>query len=187
MEDLLILINLLWFVVVTGLFFIGKNWLKSAVQYSVKHHYDEMLESIKNENTKANEEQKRQHEIRMKSALIAELMAEWVSHPQDMKNLRKLTNEAFLWLPADLATELSKVLSKKQDAIDYRDFFSRVRKHLLGRDDSLDAVRFITFDLSTYEIAEIARKNIEAHSLVKFPDSSYQGKPLNQGNSDNNA
>jgi len=181
MEAVLIATNLVLLMVLVVGFFIGKTWLKNTVQYAVKHDYDVMLASIQDAYTKANEDQKRHHEIRMKSALIAELMAEWMSNPQDMKKLRQLTNEAFLWLPADLATELSLVLSHSENAIDQREFFSRVRKHLLGSDDALEPYKFITFGLSAFEISEIARMNIEAHTLVTFPESSYKDKPLNKG------
>lgn len=153
METVLIVTNLLLMIVLVTGFFIGKTWLKNTVQYAVKHEYDVMLESIKDANSKINEEQKRQYDIRMKSALIAELMAEWVSPGDDKKKLRQLTNEAFLWLPSDLATELSKVLSHKPDALDYRAFMARIRKHLQGQNDSLEEFRFIVFPLSSGEVA----------------------------------
>ncbi|MDF7631186.1 hypothetical protein PUG46_18175 [Erwiniaceae bacterium L1_55_4] len=186
MEDALILTNAFWLIILVVGFFIGKNWLKNTVQYAIKHEYDVMLETIKDANLKESEEHKRQYEIRMKSALIAELMAEWISHPQDMKRLRQLTNEAFLWLPSELATELSKVLSHKPDAIDYRELMCRIRKHLLGSNDDLESFRVITYDLTHYEIAEIARKQIDARTLVKFDDSE-KAKPLNQGRVSDNA
>lgn len=180
MEKLLVLTNFLWPVVIVVGFFIGKNWLKHKIQYAVKNAYDLSLENFKNDNVRLNEEQKRQYEIRMRSVLIAELMAEWSSHPQDMKRLRQLTNEAFLWLPSELAAELSKVLSHKPDAIDFRELMGRIRKHLLGADDDLENFHFITYDLTHYEIAEIARKQIEARTLVTF-ENSQDGNPLNQG------
>ena len=151
METVLIATNLLTMLVLVIGFFIGKTWLKNTVQYAVKHEYDVMLESIKDANSKLNEEQKRQYEIRMKSALIAELMAEWVSPSDDKKKLRQLTNEAFLWLPSDLATELSKVLSHKPDALNFRAFMLRVRKYLQGQSDSFEEFRFIIFPLSAGE------------------------------------
>jgi hypothetical protein len=184
MEAILTLTNLLLLLFIVVSLFIGKAWVKNTVQYAVKHDYDVLLTNMQEAYSRANEEQKRQHEIRMKSALIAELMAEWMSNPQDMKKLRQLTNEAFLWLPADLASELSLVLSHNENAIDTREFFSRVRKHLLGSDDNLEPHKFITYDLSAYEISQIARLNIEAHTLVNFPENSYKGKPFNLGSAD---
>lgn len=140
-----------WVVIFPLMLFIGKTWLQSIVQNAVKHEYDVMLETIKTANATMLEQQKRRHELRMKSALIAELMAEWVSVPGDQKQLRKLTNEAFLWLPADLATELSKRLSGKTDAPSHHDFMNKIRKYLQGEDDPLESYRFITFPYSNYE------------------------------------
>ncbi|MCX0499724.1 hypothetical protein [Erwinia billingiae] len=146
-----------WGVIFPLMFFIGKTWLQSTVQNAVKHEYDVMLEAIKNANTITLDKQKRQHEIRMKSALIAELMSEWVIMPQDRRKLRQLTNEAFLWLPADLATELSKVLAHREDALDYRVFMDKMRKYLLGEDDELESVRFITWNLTKLEINKVVK------------------------------
>ncbi|HGY2353404.1 TPA: hypothetical protein ACNVQT_002303 [Citrobacter farmeri] len=140
-----------WIVIFPLMLFIGKTWLQSTVQNAVKHEYDVMLETIKTANTTVLENQKRQHDLKMKSILIAELMAEWVSRPGDRKHLRKLTNEAFLWLPADLATELSKRLSGGEDDPGYHEFMNKIRKYLQGADDTLEPYRFITFPSSNYE------------------------------------
>ncbi|MBI0275339.1 hypothetical protein I6H07_05750 [Hafnia alvei] len=141
-----------WIVIFPLMLFIGKTWLQSTVQNAVKHEYDVMLETIKTANATILEKQKRQHELRMKSALIAELMAEWVSIPGDRKQLRKLTNEAFLWLPADLATELSERLSLGAGDPGYHEFMNKIRKYLQGQDDTLESYRFITFPSSPYEL-----------------------------------
>jgi len=151
MDSILIWTNLTWAVVFGLGAVIFRFWIKSTIQYSVKHEYDVLLEEIKSANDKLVEAEKRQYEIRMKSALIAELMAEWVSKPGDQKNLRKLTNEAFLWLPTELATELSKRLSGNPDALKYHEFMNATRKYILGPDDTLEAYRFITFPSSNYE------------------------------------
>ncbi|MCH6726622.1 hypothetical protein BED08_25880 [Escherichia coli] len=147
-----------WVVILPLMFFIGRTWLQSTVQNAVKHEYDVMLETIKTANTVILDKQKRQHEIRMKSALIAEFMSEWMTNPYDRKRLRQLTNEAFLWLPADLATELSKILSHKNDAPDYRVFMNNIRKYLLGEDDVLESSRFITWELTPQELSKMMTK-----------------------------
>ncbi|MFB5745082.1 hypothetical protein ACE38U_09345 [Cedecea sp. S5-13] len=105
---------------------------------------------------------KKKYEVRSKAVLVADLMAEWVSKPEDLRKLRQLTNEAFLWLPSDLATELSKVLAHKKDALSYRELMNRVRKLLLGCCDTFESNRFITYDLTEYENAEKTRKKNEA-------------------------
>jgi len=181
MENVTILTSLVSFIIIAGGFFIGKKWLESTVQSAVKHEYDLLLEQVKNANNQLNEDQKRQHEIRMKSALIAELMAEWVSYPLERKRLRQLTNEAFLWLPPDLAVELSKVLSKKSDAINYREFLGLVRKYLLGKNDVLEPSKIITFDLTEYEENDIINKNSEASRSNIHGLSIAKSKSLNKG------
>lgn len=60
-------------------------------------------------------------------------------------HLRKLTNEVFLWLPADLATELSQRLLGGAGDPGYHEFMNKIRKHLQGADDTLESFRFITF------------------------------------------
>lgn len=155
MESVIILTNVIWALIFIVGAIILRYWLKSTIQYSVKHEYDVMLEEIKEAKEKSAEADSRQYEIRLKSALIAELMAEWVTPDHDKKKLRQLTNEAFLWLPSDLAKDLSNVLAHRPDAINYRTFMSRVRKYLLGDDDSLHENDFITFPLSQTETQKL--------------------------------
>lgn len=155
MESVIILTNVIWALIFIVGAIILRYWLKSTIQYSVKHEYDVMLEEIKAAKEKQAEADSRQYEIRLKSALIAELMAEWITPDHDKKKLRQLTNEAFLWLPIDLANELSKVLSHKDDAIRYHTFMARVRKYLLGDDDTLDENKFITYPLSQTEVEKL--------------------------------
>ncbi|WP_324021819.1 hypothetical protein GC090_20110 (plasmid) [Pantoea sp. JZ29] len=105
---------------------------------------------------------KKKHEINSKAVLVADLLAEWVSHPQDKRKLRQLTNEAFLWLPSKLATELSKVLADRDDALDYRQLMTLLRKHLLGNKDDFETYRFIVYPLTEHEKAEIEKKKNDA-------------------------
>ena len=44
---------------------------------------------------------------REKAALVAELLAEWVSFPEDKRKLNQLLWEATLWLPEKEAKELN--------------------------------------------------------------------------------
>lgn len=98
-------------------------------------------------------EENREHDrqIRLKAALIAELFAEWTTQSKDMKKLRQLTFDAFLWLPEPLANELSKILSHDDGAIGIRDYVIQVRKYLLGDDDGLTTDKIITFRLTNSE------------------------------------
>lgn len=172
-----------WAVFIAMIIFIGRVWLKATIEQSVRHEADILLEKIKQANVISLEKDRRSHEVRMKSALLAELLAEWVSTPQDRKKLRQLTNEAFLWLPNDLAKELSKVLSNNPSAIGYRNFLKKVRVHLLEGDDGFDSNDIITFNLTKHELAEIAVKELEARMRVTFQEDEM-GVPLNQGDVD---
>lgn len=172
-----------WAVFIALFIFIARTWLKTTIEQSVKHETDVLLEKVRQANAISLENYKRSHEVRMKSALLAELMAEWVSIPQDRKKLRQLTNEAFLWLPQDLAQELSKVLSHDPSTIGYRNFMKKVRVHLLGEDDGLEPNDIITFDLTKHEIADIALKELEARTRVTFSEHE-SGAPMNTGVAD---
>lgn len=173
----------IWAIFIGMVIIVGRIWLKSAIEQSVKHQTDVLLEKIKQANAISFEKDRRDHELRMKSALLAELMAEWMSTPQDRKKLRQLTNEAFLWLPQGLAKELSKVLSHDPSTIGYRNFMKKVRVHLLGDDDGLEPGDIITFHLTKHELAEIAIKELEARMRVNFEEDET-GVPLNQGIAD---
>ncbi|HEF0121556.1 TPA: hypothetical protein R8G81_000608 [Citrobacter youngae] len=130
--------------------FVVPRWASAVITYATKHKYDELIESIKKTNQTLQEQEKIAREVRMKAALISELLAEWVSKPEDMKRLRELTFEAFLWPPEDLAVELSKLLTDKQDSIGLRAFLIKVRVYL-GVDDGLEDWRIVTFGLSEKE------------------------------------
>ncbi|HGH3390519.1 TPA: hypothetical protein ACJIKU_005519 [Citrobacter freundii] len=139
-----------FFLLGIGVVFIVPRWASAVITYATKHKYDELIESIKKTNQALQEQEKIAREVRMKAAIISELLAEWVSQPKDMKRLRELTFEAFLWLPEDLAVELSKLLTKKPDSIGLRPFLIRVRIYL-GVDDGLEEWRIVTFGLSENE------------------------------------
>lgn len=119
---------------------------------------------------------KKKNEIRLKAILIAEFMAEWVSHPQDRKRLRQLTGEVFLWLPSDLAKELSDILAHKEGAIGTREIMSRVRKHIHGPSDDFAAHQFIDFKLTDYEKAEINKKQNEAAEYLFIEEAKKNKK-----------
>lgn len=139
-----------FFLLGIGVVFIVPRWASAVITYATKHKYDELIESIKKTNQALQEQEKIAREVRMKAAIISELLAEWVSQPKEMKRLRELTFEAFLWLPEDLAVELSKLLNHESDSIGLRAFVIRVRVYL-GVDDGLEDYRIITFRLSDKE------------------------------------
>ncbi len=111
-----------------------EKYLTARIESSVQHKYDLKLEEYKIE-----------HEKRMKAQLIAELLSEWIAAPMDKKVMNKLTFEAFIWLPEDIATKLSATLSHKAGAPTAKDLIVEVRKLILGKDDSITANSIIHF------------------------------------------
>jgi hypothetical protein len=109
-------------------------WFKFKFQYSVKHEYDKNIEKLKNE-----------LELRKKTELIAELLSEWLSFPEKQSKLNKLTFKAFLWLPDEIASNLSKLLSHENNAPDVRDTLIEIRKYLLNKNTTLKADEIIIF------------------------------------------
>jgi hypothetical protein len=151
-----------------------KSLIKNTIKSAIQHGFDQKLEiekrltqveleKIKFENQKNIEELKafltsdqtkrmeilkREIQIRDRSAKIAELIAEWLSYPEEQKTLNTLTLEAFLWLPDDILKLLSQVLAHDPNAPDVREVLAKVRKHL-RLDSNLDAKDIIIFKQET--------------------------------------
>jgi len=119
---------------ITFLIFISRTWILKKIQYAIKHDYDKKLIEI--------EEQK---EIRHKTELIAELLSEWINKNEDKQKLNELTFKAFLWLPLEIASDLSSTLNHKSGAPNIREIITKVRKHLLSGDDKLEDCQIIVF------------------------------------------
>lgn len=151
MDSILSMEKIITYLIIIFIVFVVPKIVAERIKRGIGQEYDELLETIKAANARALESEKQSRELRLKSALIAELFAEWSSQDQDRKKLRQLTFEAFLWLPEPLATELSKILSHNPEAIDVPTYIIQVRKFLLGEDDSLDDEKVITFGLSGEE------------------------------------
>lgn len=117
--------------IVSGTFML---WFKFRLQYSIKHEYDKNIEKYKNE-----------LESRKKAELIAELLSEWLALPESQIKLNKLTFEAFLWLPDDIAKDLSDLLTHKDNAPEVRDVLLKIRKYLLNDKTNLESKEIIIF------------------------------------------
>ncbi|WP_041456899.1 hypothetical protein [Pantoea vagans] len=91
------------------------------------------------------------HDARVKAELVADLLGEWNSFPVDRSKLRALSYKAFIWLPSDIANELSKVLNMDNDAKSTREIIMMTREHIYGKKDDLDHNKTITFRLSDEE------------------------------------
>lgn len=116
------------------LYFLITEKLKAQIQYSTKINYDRLVEDYKYGQLQ-----------RQKAALVAELLAEWTSYPNDYKKLNQLTLEAFMWLPKETALKLSDLLSHEQGASSVRDILAEVRTILLGVDETIPASSIILF------------------------------------------
>ena len=121
--------------------FLCKGWFEARITAAIQHEYDKKLLDL--ETTR---------DIRLKSEIIAELVSEWIGKKDEYcehKELNRLSFQAFLWLPTELAEELSNTLSHQDSADNIRTILIKVRKHLLNKDDSLKAEDIIVFKKTT--------------------------------------
>ncbi|MGS0498744.1 hypothetical protein ACU8V4_16735 [Pseudoalteromonas mariniglutinosa] len=116
--------------------FLLRSWIATRLRWSVKHEYDKKILEVES-----------QKEMRLKGEVVADLLAEWLKKngKLDYHQLNKLTFQAFLWLPKELAEDLSNCLSHKPGAKDVRNILIDIRKHLHGRDDGLKSKEVIVF------------------------------------------
>ena len=105
------------------------KWLGARIEGSIRHEYDKRKADYENETKR-----------RERAQLIADLMAEWMDSPVDgtmaseqRKRLNKLSFEATLWLPEDIARELSRVLQSDPTAPNMFELLLGVRTHLSGK------------------------------------------------------
>ncbi len=117
-----------------------KTWIEKRIEFSIKHEYDKNLSKFDND-----------LEVRLRAELVADLMAEWINDTKDLDyhRLNQLSFQAFLWLPPQLARDLSSTLTHKPGSDDLRSIIQKVRKHLLGESDSLEAHQVIVFKNKT--------------------------------------
>src|SRR3954454_3899957 len=108
--------------------------LKSTIEGAVKHKFDRELEIFKGEI--------RQRE---RAALIAELIAEWDSRPENPKRLNQLVIEANLWLPEQHAKDLNRILRCAPDAKFPKELIVGIRHLLIGTEDTLTADEIVHF------------------------------------------
>ena len=151
-------LNILEFVVKTFvlsgvgvlLMFLLKEKFKALIQYSIKYTFDKKLEDYKTKEIK-----------RQKAILIADLLSEWISWPENRKKLNQLTLEAFIWLPKNMAEKLSQLLSDDKNKPQVREIVAEVRKLLLNdNDEVIDHNIIIIFTQKSENI-----ENIESHGI----------------------
>ncbi|OCH43732.1 hypothetical protein A6E02_11555 [Aliivibrio fischeri] len=117
--------------------FLFRTWISTRLRWSVKHEYDKKMLEVES-----------QKEIRLKGDVVAELLAEWIRKNGNLNyhQLNKLTFQAFLWLPKELAEDLSNCLAHKPGSKDVRKILIDIRSHLHGFNDGLQAKDVIIFD-----------------------------------------
>ena len=110
--------------------FLLRTWLEARIKLSIQHEYNQQLEIFK-----------RQLDERRKIELVAALLAEWIAIPKEepiSKERRTLINrlsfESTLWLPAPLATELSRTLQGQPGAKNIFEIVLLARQQLTDTD-----------------------------------------------------
>lgn len=114
-----------------------RSWIIERLKASIKHEYDlKMLEV------------ERQREIRLKGEIVAELLAQWIRKNGTLyyHELNRLSFQAFIWLPKDLAEKLSNSLSHKPGSQNLRDLIKEIRTYLQEEDDGFKARDVIVFN-----------------------------------------
>lgn len=125
-------------VVILGLVvYIFRSWIIERLKASIKHEYDLRMLELES-----------QKEIRIKGEIVAELLAEWIrkNGNLDYYRLNKLSFQAFVWLPKELAEELSNSLAHKLGSQDVRVLIKKIRTHLQGEDDGFKSEDVIVFN-----------------------------------------
>lgn len=94
------------------LHFLLKPWINSRIKSSIEHEYKKQFELFSRDLDK-----------KEKVELVAEIMAEYLRTPKDetmnreqRNKLNTLSFKASLWLPGEIAIELSKRLQNLDDA-----------------------------------------------------------------------
>lgn len=117
--------------------YIFRSWILERLKASIKHEYDLKMLEVES-----------QREIRLKGEIVAELLAEWIKKngKLDYHQLNRLSFQAYLWLPKELAEDLSNSLAHKQGSKDVRSLLKEIRTYLQGEDDGLASRHVIVFD-----------------------------------------
>ncbi|MDH5368744.1 MAG: hypothetical protein OEW99_01880 [Gammaproteobacteria bacterium] len=112
--------------------FLGKTWIQSRVKSSIAAEYKKQFELFS-----------RELDRKEKIELVAEIMAEYLNTPEgdpmsrEQRNkLNQLSFKCSLWLPKDIAIQLSKRIQNKEDAISPYQIIVEAREALLESSNS---------------------------------------------------
>ncbi|MBN8519187.1 MAG: hypothetical protein J0L71_15240 [Candidatus Accumulibacter sp.] len=134
---------------VSVLAFLGKSWIAARLKASIEQEYKKQFEFFK-----------RELDQKQKVELVAELLAEYMKTPygepvtrEQRTLLNKLSLQASLWLPSELAIELSKRLQNKPDAKTPFDLILLARRELTG-DTSITGHHVTLWDTQREKVAD---------------------------------
>lgn len=138
--------------------YIFRSWIIERLKASIKHEYDLRMLEIES-----------QREVRLKGEIVAELLAEWIKKngTLDYHQLNRQSFQAYLWLPKELAEDLSNALTNKQGAKDVRSLLKKIRTYLQGEDDGLASRHAIVFDEPDIRGPLISRSQVTSEARVK--------------------
>jgi hypothetical protein len=138
-----------------GYFF--RSWIVIRLKASIKHEYDLKILEIQH-----------QKEIRHKSEIVSELLAQCIRKDGklDYHELNKLSFQAFIWLPKDIAEELSSSLSHPLDSPDLRTLIKNIRTYLQGSDDGFKSKDIIVFNEPDIH-SSLNTSNITSNAVIK--------------------
>lgn len=127
---------------VAVLIFLGKSWIEARLKASIEQEYKKQFEFFK-----------RELDQKQRVELVADLLAEYMKTPygepvtrEQRTMLNKLSLQASLWLPSELAIELSKRLQNKPDAKTTFDLILIARRELTG-DTSITVEHVTLWDM----------------------------------------
>jgi len=99
-------------VAVAAIAYLGRSWITARLKASIEHEYKQQFELFQ-----------RDLDRKQKIELVADLLAEYMKTPQgetmpreQRHLLNKLSFKATLWLPTELAIQLSKRIQNKHEA-----------------------------------------------------------------------
>ena len=116
--------------------YLFRSWILERLKASIKYEYDLKLLEVE-----------KQREIRLKSEIVSDLLAQWIKKDSlDYNELNRLSFQAFLWLPKNLAEKLSDSLSSQPGLQDLRNLIKEIRIYLQEADDGFKAKDIIVFD-----------------------------------------
>ena len=82
---------------------------------------------------------------REQAAMVASLFAEWMDRPKEQKELNRLSWEATLWLPDDLAMEVNKRLRNAPDAKDLKEILVEIKGLIHGQKSKMNPMDIVHY------------------------------------------